>query len=288
MKFKLTCILIFILLVSCKQNKLEVTTDFKSKQISEYIDPYELDSINENWVRADSLFLSELKRILKIDERNIINILKIDENDKKTELGFGYEKIKGSMGKGYVSIFYNLIFKEGQVISYEFSPQLPRNKSLTKRYKKLYSGIFKIENNIIYNRYYNIEEMENSFGNLNSDISLNENLKFLMTPFSGTRYGFSGGYGGSIFVNRKIFLYERKNITPEVCQFLMNSKNPGTRLMAIEYYIKNRSEYKDTESIDKWIETVYSELPRIATMDGCFLISRDSKELVSEYVKLKN
>ena len=265
-----------------------VVTDFNSKLISEYIDPYELDSINEDWVKEDSLFLSDLKNVLKKDERNIIDIFKIDKNDRRTKLGFGYEQIESSMGKGYVSIFYNVIFKEGQIISYEFSPQIPRNKSLTERYLNLYSGIFKIENNRIYNRYYNIEEMESPLKNIKLDFSLNENLRFLMTPFSGTRYGYYGGEAGSIFTNRAVFLEESKNMSTEVCRTLMYSKNPSTRLMAFEHYIKNDSEFKNSDLINNWIDEVYSELPTIVTLEGCFVIQRDSKELVSEYVKRKN
>jgi len=290
MKFKLTYILIFALLVSCKQNKLDVATDFKSNRISEYIYPSESDSdpINENWVKKDSLFLSELTDIIKNNESNIIDILKIDERDRRTTLGFGYEQIEASMGKGYAGIYYNLILKDGQVASYEFTPNFPNNKDLKERYLKMYSGIFEINNNTLHKKYFNIEEMESPLKNVNSDISLNENLRFLMTPFSGTRYGFSGGYGGSVFTNRAIFLEEYKNITPEVCRILMNSKNPGTRLMAIEYYMKNKSDFKNTDLLNNWIDQVFSELPTIETLEGCFVMRRDSKELVSEYVKRKN
>ncbi len=287
MKFKLTYILIFALLVSCKQDKLVVTTDFNSKLISEYIDPYELDFINEDWVKEDSLFLSDLKDILKKDERNVIDIFKINKKDRKTNLGFGYEQIEASMGKGYISIFYNVLLKEGQIISYELSPQIPRNKSLTERYLNLYSGIFKIADNRIYNRYYNIEEMENPLKNIKSDFSLNENLRFLMTPFSGTRYGYYGGEAGSIFTNRAIFSQESKNMSTEICRTLMYSKNPSTRLMAFEHYIKNKSEFENSELIDNWIDKVYSELPTIVTLEGCIVTSRNSKELVTKYVKRK-
>lgn len=288
MKFKLTSILIFALVISCNQNNLKVVTDFKSNRISKYIDSSKSGSINENWVKEDSLFLSELRDVLKNDERNILGILKIDESDKRTKLGFGYEQIESGMGIGYAGIYYNLILKEGQVISYEFTPNFPRNKNLKKRYLKLFSGIFEIDDNTIHNRYYNIEKMENPLKNINSDISLNENLKFLMTPFSGTRYGFSGGYLGSVFMNRAIFLEESKSMTPEVCRILMNSKNPSTRLMAIEYYMKNKSNFKNPDLLNNWIDEVYSELPTIETLEGCFVMQRNSKELVSEYVKRKN
>jgi len=287
MKFNLKYILIFVLLVSCKRDKLEVSTDFNSKLISEYIDPYELDAINESWVKEDSLFLSALKKVLKKNERDVIDILKIDKNGRKTNLGFGHEQIEASMGKGYVSIFYNVILKNGEIISYELSPQIPRNKSLIERYLNLYSGIFKLEEGRIYNRYYNIEEMAIPLKNKKSDFKLNENLRHLMTPFSGTMYGYYGGETGSIFANRAIFNQESKNMSPKVCEMLMYSKNPSTRLMAFEFYNKNKSEFKNSELINNWINEVYTELPTVVTLEGCIVTSRNSKELVSEYVKRK-
>jgi len=289
MKFKLIYILVFALAVSCNQNNLDVVTDFKSSRISQYFYSSESDSnpINENWVKEDSLFLSELRGVLKNDKTNIIGILKINEKDKRTKLGFGYEHIQSSMGKGYAGIYYTLILKEGQIISYEFIPDFPSNKDLKERYLKLFSGIFKIDNNTIHNRYYNIEKVENTLQNINSNILLNENLKFLMTPFPGIRYGYYGGYGGSIFVNRDIFLNEIKNMNPDICKTLMYSKNPSTRLMAIEYYMKNKSDFESPDLLNNWIDKVYLELPTIETLEGCFVTKRDSKELVSEYVNRK-
>lgn len=288
MKFTLLYILILTILISCNRNDLEVLTDFKSNKISEYIDTSKIDSINEVWVKEDSLFLSELRETLRKDPRNIIGILKIDDKDKRTNLGFGYEQIESSMGKGYAGIYYNLILKNEQVISYEFTPDFPRNKSLTERYLKLFIGIFKIDDGIIYNRYYNINEMENPLGNTHENISLNDNLKYLMTPFPGVRYGYYGGFGGSIFDNRNIFLNEIENINPEICITLMYSKNPATRLMAIEYYLKNKPDFENYNSLNKWIDTIYTELPTIETLEGCFVKQSDSKELVSDYVKRKN
>lgn len=287
MKLKLIYILIFTLIISCNKYNLDVV-DFKSNRISEYIYYSKSDLINEKWVKEDSLFLSKLRETLRKDPSNIIDILKIGESDKATKLGFGYEHIESSIGKGYAGIFYKLILKHGKVISYEFIPNFPSNKNLTERYLKMFTGIFKIDKNLIYNRYYNIKEMENSLQNINSNILINENLKFLMTPFSGIRYGFYGGFGGNIFNNRDIYLNEIKNMNPEICKTLMYSKNPATRLLAIEYYMKNKSDFKNSDSLNKWIDTIFSELPIIETLEGCFVMQKDSKELVSEYVKRKN
>ena len=58
--------------------------------------------------------------------------------------------------------------------------------------------------------------------------------------------------------------------------------------MGFEYYLKNKSDFKNQDSINIWIDKVYSELPTIETLEGCFVMQGDSEKLVSEYVKRKN
>jgi hypothetical protein len=285
MKFYFIHLIFFTLIASCTQDTADVVVlDYKSNNISQYIDSSEVEPINETWVEQDSLFLSELQQTLVNDEKNVLNIFQINSNKRRTNLGFGYKQIESSMGKGYVSIFYNLIIKNGRLISYQLTPEFPSNTRLTERYIKIYSNIFRINNDTIYNRYYNLKKTELPLNKLKSDVSLNQNLQFLMTPFSGTMYGYSGGYGNVIFLNRSIFIKERERITPEVCQTLMTSINPSTRFMAIEHYLKNKSEFDKTDRIDTWIEKVYMELPIIVTLDGCLGTQRYSRDLVQEYV----
>ncbi len=285
MKSNLIFLFIIAALISCKEEKIQSIANLKSNNISQYIDSSNSGSINENWVGEDSLFLADLNKILRKDEEDIIEILKIDISGRPTNLGFGFKQIKGSYGKGYAGIYYHLILKNGNIISYEFEPSFPSNKGLTKRYLKLFSGVFKVEGNVIHNRYYQMEKMEKPLLNMNPEIELNENLRFLMSPFSGTRYGFSGGLGGTIITNRALFLEESGNLTPEFCQILMSSINPATRLMAIEYYLKNKSNFTNDSFIKYWIDRVYIELPKTETLEGDIVRLRDCKELVLEYVR---
>lgn len=280
-------ILFFILtcLVSCGSYEFKKNENINSERHTELL--YEsTDSIVEKWVTIDSIFLSKFREIINNDSKNIIDILGVNSHEKEN-LGFGYNYVQESMGKGYSSIWYTIIFKDNEVVSYEFKPDLPNHKSLMKRYLKFYKNIFKIDSQRIYYRYYNIEKMERPIQISDNSPVMNKNLLFLMTPFSGIKYGYSGGYAGSIFTNRGLYLSEKVEISTEICRTLLYSKNPATRLMAIEYYEKNKNDFKDTKLIDNWIETVYSELPTIRTMEGCMGIKRNSRELVEEYVKEK-
>jgi hypothetical protein len=281
-------ILFFILtfLVSCDSYEFKKNENLKSERHTELL--YEsTDSIVEKWVKMDSMFLSEFRETINNDTKNIIDILGVNSHEKEN-LGFGYNYVQASMGKGYASIWYTIIFKDNEVVSYEFKPDLPNHKSLMKRYLKFYENIFEIDSQRIHNRYYNIEQMEQPLQISDNSPVMNENLLFLMTPFSGIEYGYSGGYAGSIFTNRGLNFSEKGVISTEICRTLLYSKNPATRLMAIEHYEKNKNDFKDTKLIDNWIETVYSELPTIRTMEGCMGIKRNSRELVEEYAEGKH
>ena len=277
---------LLLIFVSCNKFEFERIENLKSKAHTE-LDYESTDSIVEKWVKMDSVFLSEFRETINKDPKNIAEILAIDSH-KKENLGFGYSYVKASMGNGYASIWYTVVFKENDIISYELKPDLPNHKSLIKRYLKFYKNIYEIDSERIYNRYYNYDEMYKPLDISNNNASMNENLKYLMTPFSGIEYGYSGGIAGALFTNRGIYLNEKKEINPEICKTLMFSKNPAVRLMAIEHYLKNKSEFTNIKPIDNWIENVYSELPRIETLEGCMVMSRDSKELVTEYVNRKN
>lgn len=286
MKLKSLLIFLLLIIISCDDYEFERIANLKSEKHTEIL--YEsTDSIVEKWVAMDSIFLSKFREIINKDPKNIIDILSVN-SDKKEEMGFGYSYTQASMGKGYASIWYTIIFKNNKLVAYELKPDVPNHKFLTKRYLKFFKGIYKIDSERIYNRYYNIEEMLRPLETNNSNEILNENLQFLMTPFSGIEYVYSGGYSGAIFTNRGLYLNEREKINSEICKTLLYSKNPATRLMAIEHYIKNKDEFKETELIDSWIETVYSELPTIGTMEGCFGMSRNSRDLVQEYEERKN
>lgn len=82
-------------------------------------------------------------------------------------------------------------------------------------------------------------------------------------------YGYAGGINGDLLVNRKNFKDIQKTLTTDQVYLLMFSINPASRLTAIEYYKKHQSEFANTESIDRWIQVVYTEIPKVDTLMGC-------------------
>lgn len=229
----------------------------------------------------DSIFLTDLKNKINLEPKEIIKILGVDRK-QEIDLGFDYKQIKGSTGKGYVSIFYNIILENDNLIAYELVPQLPKESLLTDRYLGFYKGIFEIDHKNLANRYYNFPEMVKTISGINVSNSINEDLRLLMTPFAGTDYGTSSGWG--TFLNRELFNRNFDSITPRVCELLLESKNPATRLMAIEFYNKKKKLFNNTQEIERKIESIYLEVPNIRVYDsGCSGLLTDSRVAVEKF-----
>ncbi|MCX2742168.1 hypothetical protein [Pontibacter anaerobius] len=243
------------------------------------------DKIEESWVKEDSVFISSYITAYKANPLKIEAYLQPDKK-LRDDLGFGYFSIEGSMGKGYVTVFYQLIYFQDKLVSYRLSPQMPRDGRLTQRYKRLYSALYRFdENDKAQDLYFNFKEMAKPLDNFTREPSTRA-LAYLMTPFSGVVYGLRGGEASSILDNRAAFNFVQSKLTPEDYLMLLYSKNPATRLTAAEYYYRKpiKLEKYKTE-IENRIKTIYAELPQTQTMYGCILTTDESKKLVDFYVK---
>lgn len=241
--------------------------------------------IEEAWVKKDSVFISNYIKAIK---NNALEIEGYLEPIKKwgDNLGFGYSSIEGSMGKGYVTVFYQLIYYKDKLVSFKLNPQMPRDGRLTDRYKQFYSPLYRFDdNNNVETYYYNFEEMAKPLNGFPREPS-NMALSYLMTPFSGTVYGYTGDIASSILPNREAYNSVRERLTPEDYLVLLYSKNPATRLTAIEEYYRNTAKFiKYKAEIENRIKIIYKKLPEMRTMYGCILTTDNSEKLVSIYLK---
>jgi hypothetical protein len=246
------------------------------------------DKIEESWVKEDSVFISNYIKSIKVNALDIEKYLQ--PNQKwKNDLGFGYASIEGSMGKGYVTVFYQLIYYKDKLVSYKLHPQMPSDARLTGRYKQFYSSLYQFDgSDQIKTHYYNLEEMAKPLNGNQGKIS--SAPIFLMTPFSGTVYGYTGDIASSVLPNREAYNSVRERLTPEDYLALLYSKNPATRLTAIEEYYRNTAKFiKYKAEIENRIKIIFKELPEMRTMYGCILTTDNSEKLVSIYLKeIKN
>lgn len=245
---------------------------------------YSAEKIHDDWVQADRIFISKVVKKLKQEPLKIDEVI-LTNGDKKEKLGFGYHFIGGSNGKGYVSIFYQFIYHNNQLLSFELQPQMPMEKQLIPIYKKFYEDIFEIdlkENKI--NPYrHNIFKVDIPLIGFESNLKLPKEIKYYMTPYSGIVYGYRGGRANSILQNRKLFISIAKGLNAETCLALLYSINPASRLTAYEYYLLNQDKFskEEKEIIEKRMEIIFKELPDITTMYGCIRTMAKSRERVT-------
>lgn len=239
--------------------------------------------IEQEWVQQDSIFIAKVISAYRTDPLSLESFLSCKGN-RKEKLGFGYEETNGSNGKGYVSFFYDLIYYRNHLVSYRIDPQMPKDERLTVRYKKFYAPLFSFSGDQPDPLYYGYKEMTKPLSPMPGEAIKNKQLLFYMTPYSGTMYGYQGGWGTTLS-NRASYLLLKRSITPQICNLLLYSKNPATRLTAIEYYHQHSSQFKtDKQQIEKRIKEVFDELPEISTMAADKEITGDARNLVREMI----
>lgn len=249
------------------------------------------EDIHEDWVQKDVVFINQVKEAYKKGPEALSKIY--ISHAEITDLGFGYTLYSGCMGKGYVSTCYEFVKQainpyqnniSEKVVAYRLQQRMPKHEKLTERYIELYKGLFEVVDNRVLPKLYNYQYMVEPLAGNITDIETSKDFDYLMTPFSGTTYGYSGGYANSLLENRRI--YEKLNVAMTEAHYerLLYSKNPATRLMAVEYfYSKNDVPGR----IINRIEVVFDEVPNIDTLSGCLGSKESSRELVDLYVKLK-
>ena len=246
----------------------------------------EAQSVEKQWVKDDSVFISNLAKSYKINPLTMEALLSYKGN-RKEKLGFDYYSTSGSTGKGYVSIFYEFIYYKNQLISYKLDPQMPRDQRLTRLYLKFYAPLFKIN---AYQQpeflYYGFEKMVKPLNGLSKPVKVDNGIEFLMTPYSGTMYGYYGGFGDDLLDNRRNYLSVKSRINPAICEQLLYSINPATRLCAAEFYYQNPRLFAgDKEKIEKRINIIFHELPQISTMSVDLEVNENAHDLVMLFVK---
>jgi hypothetical protein len=246
----------------------------------------EEDKIVEEWVLADIEFISQLKSEYKKSPLALLPLLK-PGNNSRSDLGYGYEYVKGSIGKGYVTTSYIIVYKNGEPVSYKLTQFMPRIDELKPRYAELYEGMFSVTHHSVTPLYYNREEMERPLdGCSNTQTAVTPEIKEYMTPYSGIRYGYRGGYSNSLLQNRDAYLSMKHTLDENSYKYLLCSKNPATRLTAAEYfYSNNRTNEGLSPQIISKIEEIFSETPTITTLMGCEVTRADSRELVKRFSK---
>ncbi len=218
-------------------------------------------------VRIDTLFISQLTKAYNTSTEKLLEVLEV-KNENRENLGFGYQLKQSGIGKGSLSVRYNILYYNNEVIAYELDTYIP-NKS--NRIKKIYrtklSGLFEIDQDDKVKPL--VHGISNATDPLDGIEKRNDSaLDEVMNPFSGILYGNRCGYGMRVLHIRNIF---EAIISNENCEYLLYSKNPATRLMAIEYYYNHLDEFNQDqqEAIKLRIEKLKRNPMLTKVCSGC-------------------
>lgn len=240
-----------------------------------------------------------------IDKRTVKKIARIDREDPKAferffikkkcirnvvDLGFGWNMWTPTIGGGYISYNAEFYYYNDRIVSYTIAPELPGEERLINKYKNWCRDYFDNPNGtfgpITLNPELLFQPLKEYHGNLIPD-SLNPSVPLYMSTASGNIYGFRGGYGNNLLYNRKLFMAISDSLQFEELEMIMYAINPVSRFMAIEHYLRHQDSYPHSDSLDAWIEACFEEVPKIKSMDGCFIRVEDSKCRVFMYSQLK-
>jgi len=239
--------------------------------------------VEKYYVRVDTSFVTELKKAYETSTEELIKTLEV-KNDGREDLGFGYQLKQSGKGLGSMTISYQILYYKNEIVSYRVTTRIPNNsKRLKKLYKEKLSMLFKVNDDYkVEPIYFGIDNAYEPLAGIekrNNDI-LNET----MSPFSSITFGTYCGESMTLMNNRKLF---DKIITSDNCEYLLYSKNPATRLMAVEFYYCNLTKFSDVQkkSIDSRIEEFKRKPMLTSTCSGCIISGQLTNKIITE---LKN
>ena len=199
-------------------------------------------------------------------------------------LGFGWSERNSAIGGGYISLHATFYYYHDTIRSYTVYPQLPDDKHLHKMYMDWYSKGFSTTGGTIIPYLFGEQNILKPIKQYNKyQTQISQQLLEYMSPTSGDTYGYYGGYANTILQNREAFNKIKNQLTPELAIALLYSINPISRLTGIEYYLKNKSLFNNQAEIEDWAESIYNEVPKVDTLNGCIGSLEDARLLVLMY-----
>jgi hypothetical protein len=173
-------------------------------------------------------------------------------------------------------------------VSFVLKPRLPKNESKKKKYLAWYNNKFDVTKDLeLKPKYYNYVVFQSPLKEYKGTLFTDDQIGFYMSPESGLYYGGRGGFSMNLLQNRELFMGLENKLTKKLVIQLMYSKNPASRLTAIEYFYKHPEMFKKEKSeLNNWIEIVFKQVPYIKTLNGCIGGMESSKELTKKYSEI--
>jgi hypothetical protein len=236
-------------------------------------------AFNPIWTTIDKRMINGLGRLDHSDPIEVAEYFdkhRRGSREKDIEnLGFGWQVWHVGIGGGYVGVTAEFYYFKDSIVAYELIPQMPTEPGLQARYRAWYAATFTFEGEAIRSREFNMRSLEEPLSQYTGSFRTQppaDSISNYLSPASGTRYGFWGGYGDGLPANRAYFKSIKEKIDDEVLLLMMYSINPASRLTAIEYYYyRSRHEFGAIPEVDAWVLQVFDEVPRVSIAMGCIV-----------------
>jgi len=248
-----------------------------------------LHSQNANWEQKDKELIVNVVESLK-SPKNVYKLFNEDKQSReKTNLGFGYTQKSDVLYGGYISIWCDFLFYKDSLVSYILKPELPNpttKKQLTK-YLKWYNNQFELtQDTILQPKYHNYDIFKKPLKNYKGTLINDSEIEFYMSTESGLIDGERGGESMSLIKNRKHYLKIKDKLNKQITILLMYSKNPISRLRAVEYYYENPDMFiEEKEELEKWISFLKVRPAIVRNLYGCIMDYQTSESIIEKLSK---
>lgn len=242
---------------------------------------------NPYWIRLDRKLIRDVTALVAKKSAQVAYYFG-PRSEAEHNLGFGWKARDLAAYGGYLTIKATCYYYHDSLLSYTITPWLPKEPALKRLYIHWLAPGFKVSNASVTPVYYNRAALEQPLTAYYQAYSLPRvprRLADYMSPASGVEYGYAGGYASVLLPNRSAFLAFQRDLSTAQVRLLLYAVNPASRLTGIEYYLKHKPRFTRAEQLllEQWIETVFTELPQVESVQGCLGGLFDARELVAAF-----
>jgi len=243
---------------------------------------------NAFWVQEDKIAIKKFIQFYKKDSLRIGDFFEEKLNDT-TFWGKGYYSVEKNKPVGYIHIRGTFFYLRDSLVGYKLYPELPNERELKSKYKSWYSKLFQFTDTFTLNPIYlNYKEwikplpQYNGIENIDSQSDL---FKFFFSIESGNVFGCENGWGG-YHKNCQTYIELLPTLNQEKVYLLMFSKNAITRMTAFYYFLNDKSEFKNKEEIEIWMDEILKNHPKVRCAFFDHINMCDPKEKLNETIQM--
>ncbi len=262
------------------------------------IEPSEREQPKPEYLELDRAMFARVTPKLLADPPDLSALSLRPPTFETADLGFGYRVETGGAGGGYLSLYASLLLRDDEREALRVGATLPRSPAPPELYAELFRPLFGDRAHHASDsaaRYWQYGRAAEPLDTAALPIALpvlapqdddpdQATLAWLMAPFSGTGYGTRGGYAGGQLPNRRAWSSLSRLDAP-TCLYLLRSKNPATRLTAVETLRRHADAWQvDLAVLAPTFDLIYQNPATIQTLQGCIIRQISARQLVDAAV----